>query len=73
MNNISIKNILIVSSALIGIMLVATLIVIGFNSIVGLSTDMNNEDVSTSIAAVAFAIAIIWKFIYERMNPSENN
>jgi hypothetical protein len=67
MENKSIKNILIVSVALFGIMLVSTLIVIGFNSFIGFSTDVNNDDVATSIAAVAFAIAVIWKYFYDKI------
>lgn len=64
--NQRIKNIIIVTAALVGIMIVSTLIVTGFNSIVGFSTDVNNDDVATSIAAVAFGIALAWKYLYER-------
>ena len=60
------KNILIVSLALFAIMTVATGIVIAFNSILGFSIDINNEDVATSIAAVAFAIGVAMKFIYDK-------
>ena len=67
MENKSIKNILIVSVALFGIMLVSTLIVIGFNTFIGFSTDVNNDDVATSIAAVAFTIAVIWKYFYDKI------
>ena len=67
MENKSIKNILIVSVALFGIMLVSTLIVIGFNSFIGFSTDVNNDDVATCIAAVAFTIAVIWKYFYDKI------
>ncbi len=66
MKNNTIKNILIVSLSLIGIMLVSTLIVIGFNSYIGFSTDVNNNDVATSISAVAFLIAVIWKYLYDK-------
>ena len=71
MKNKSVKNILIVSIALFGIMLVSTLIVIAFNSFIGFSTDVNNVDVATSIAAVAFAIAIIWRYLYDKISPEE--
>jgi uncharacterized membrane protein len=67
MKNISIKNILIIAIALFGIMIVATLIVVGFNSLIGFSTDVNNNKVATSIAAVAFTIALIWKFLYDKL------
>lgn len=63
MKNNTIKNILIVSLPLIGIMLVSTLIVISFNSYIGFSTNVNNNDVATSISSVAFLIAVIWKYI----------
>ena len=66
--NNTIKNILIVSLSLIGIMLASMLIVIGFNSYIGFSTDVNNNDVATSISAVAFAIAVIWKYLYDKKN-----
>ena len=66
------KNIVIVSLSLIGIMLVSTLIVIGFNSYIGFSTDVNNNDVATSISAVAFAIAVFWKYLYYKRD-SQNN
>jgi len=46
-------------------MLIATSIVVGFNSFFELSTDINNNDVATSIAAVAFLIAIAWRYLYE--------
>jgi len=68
MKNILLKNIIIVSLALFGIMLVSTLLVLGFNSIVGLSTDINTNNVSTSIAAVAFSIAIIWRYLYDKID-----
>ena len=61
------KNIIIVSLALFGIMLVSTLLVIGFNSVVGFSTDINTNNVATSIAAVAFAIAVIWRYLYDKL------
>ena len=60
------KNIIIVTAVLIGIMLASTTIVIGFNSYIGFSTDVNNNDVATSISAVAFAIAVIWKYLYDK-------
>ncbi len=65
MKNKSIKNILIVSLALFGIILVSTLIVITFNSFLGFSTDINSNNVATSIAAVAFFIALIWRYLYK--------
>jgi len=60
------KNIVIISSILIIIMLVATSIVLGVNSLIGFSTDLNNNDVATSIAAVAFSIALILRYIYDK-------
>lgn len=66
MKNKSIKNILIVSIALFGIMLVSTLVILGFNSLMGFSTDINTNDVSTSIAALAFFIAIIWRYFINK-------
>ncbi|MGB3750160.1 MAG: hypothetical protein WA945_01190 [Arcobacteraceae bacterium] len=60
------KNILIIILSLFIIMTLSSVIVIGFNSLVGLSTDVNNEDVATSIAAVAFAIGIVIKIIYDK-------
>lgn len=71
MNNKMIKNILILSIALFTIMLISTLIVVGFNSIIGFSTDVANDDVATSISAVAFAIAIILKLIYDKKSEIE--
>jgi len=47
-------------------MIVSTVIVISFNYIFGFSTDVNNEHVSTIIAAVAFAIAIVWKYLFDK-------
>lgn len=58
------KNIIIVSLALLGIMLVSTLIVLSFNYFIGFTTDLSNTDVNTSIAAIAFCIAIIWRTRY---------
>jgi len=58
------KNIIIISFSLLVIMLVSTLIVLGFNSLLGLSSDVNNEHVSTAIAAVAFSIALILRYFY---------
>ena len=71
MKNKSIKNILIVSIALFGIMLVSTLIVVNFNSFIGFSTDVNNVDVATSIAGIAFAIALMWRYLYDKVSPQE--
>ena len=65
MKNTALKNIILVSLSLIGIMLIATSIVVGFNSFFELSTDINNNDVATSIAGVAFLIAIAWRYLYE--------
>ena len=58
------KNILIISSVLIIIMLVATSVVLGFNSLIGFSMDLNNNDVATSVAAVAFGIALVLRYVY---------
>ena len=60
------KNIVIVSLVLIIIMIVATGIVMGINTLIGFSTDLNNNDVATSIAAVAFSIALILRYIYDK-------
>lgn len=60
------KNILIVSLSLIVIMLIATLLVLGFNTYFNLSTDINTNNVSTSIAAVAFVIAFLWRYVLQR-------
>ena len=60
------KNILIITLSLFVIMTVSSVIVVGFNSLAELSTDVNNEDVATSIAAVPFAIGVAIKFIYDK-------
>jgi len=60
------KNIIIVTLSLIAIMLISTTLVIWFNSYIGFSTDVNNNDVATSISAVAFLIAVIWKYLYDK-------
>ena len=67
MNNTSLKNILILALSLFAIMLIATLIVIGFNFFIGFSTDVQNDDVATSIAAVAFAIALAVRYLYGKI------
>lgn len=67
MNNTSLKNILILALSLFTIMLIATLIVIGFNFFIGFSTDVQNDDVATSIAAVAFAIALAVRYLYDKI------
>ncbi|MDC0932712.1 hypothetical protein OAR97_02585 [Arcobacteraceae bacterium] len=67
MKNTSIKNILILALSLFAIMLIATLIVIGFNFFIGLSTDVQNDDVATSIATVAFAIAVGIRYLYDKI------
>lgn len=67
MKNKRIKNITIISLALFAIMLLSTLLVIGFNYLVGFNTNINNEDVSTSIAAVAFAIALLLRYFYDKI------
>jgi len=73
MKNSPIKNIIIVTMSLVGIMIVSTVIVISFNYLFGFSTDTNNEHVSTIIAAVAFCIAIIWKYLYDKIDSSETD
>ncbi|MEA3512345.1 MAG: hypothetical protein U9R37_01990 [Campylobacterota bacterium] len=60
------KNIFLLSISLLGIMLLSTLIVVGFNLLIGYSTDVNNNDVATSIAAVAFMIAVILKYLFNK-------
>jgi len=60
------KNIIILSITLLGIMLVSTILVLIFNSSLDLNTDVNNHDVATSIAGVAFLIALIWKYIFDK-------
>jgi len=71
MKNKPVKNILIVSLSLLAIMLTATLLVIGFNYLVGYSTDTNNEDVATSIAAFAFAIALLLRFFFDKFSKKD--
>jgi len=68
MQNNSLKNIFIIFIALLGITIVATFVVLGFNSLIGFTTDINNEDVATSIAAVAFSIGLLLKLVYEKNN-----
>ena len=68
MKNNSLKNIFIIFIALLGITIVATFIVLGFNSLIGFTTDINNEDVAISIAAVAFTIGLLLKLVYEKNN-----
>ncbi len=60
------KNILTLAIVLFSIMLVSTLAVIGFNNFVGFSTDVSNNEVATSISAIAFCIAVALKFIYDK-------
>ena len=67
MKNTRVKNIIILSLSLFGIMLISTLIVIGFNFSIGFSTDVQNDDVATSIAAVAFAIAVAMRYLYDKL------
>ena len=67
MNNTSLKNILILALSLFAIILIATLIVIGFNFFIGFNTDVQNDDVATSIAAVAFAIALAVRYLYDKI------
>lgn len=69
----NIKNILKVAAALFIIMLFSTLLVIGFNSFIGFSTDVNNNDVATSIAAVAFGIALILRYLYDKIEQKNEN
>ena len=64
MKNKTLKNILIISISLFIIMLIATTIVLTFNSYLGFSTDTNDENVATGIAAIAFLIALILRFFY---------
>ena len=71
MKNTKVKNILILSISLFGIMLISTLIVIGFNFSIGFSTDVSNDDVATSIAAVAFAIAVAMRYLYDKVYSSK--
>lgn len=68
MNNQSFKNILIVSVALFGIMVVSTALVVGFNRVFELSTNLANEDVLTAISFVAFCIAVVWKFLFDKLD-----
>ena len=67
MKNKRIKNIILISLALFAIMLLSTLLVISFNYFIGLNTNINNEDVSTSIAAVAFSIALLLRYFYDKI------
>ena len=71
MKNKRIKNIIIISLALFAIMLLSTLLVISFNYLIGFNTNINNEDVSTSIAAVAFSIALLLRYFYDKVFVSK--
>jgi hypothetical protein len=51
---------------LFAIMLVATIIVVGFNFLFGFSMDVGDDNVATAIAFVAFAIALVLRFVYFR-------
>jgi len=64
--NQTVNNILIITLSLIGIMLLSTFLVVGFNYLVGFSIDVDNDHVATAISAVAFVIAVVWKFIFDR-------
>lgn len=66
MKNNSFKNIMVLFLALIAIMSLSTLLTLSFNFLTGLSTDIQNDDVATSIAAVAFGIGVLLKYFYER-------
>lgn len=66
MQNNQLNNLFTIFIFLLGITIIATLIVVGFNYLIGFSTDINNEDVATSIAAVAFFIGVLLKYIYEK-------
>ncbi|MGB3750428.1 MAG: hypothetical protein WA945_02580 [Arcobacteraceae bacterium] len=66
MKNNSFKNILILFLALIAIMSLSTLLTLSFNFLIGFSTDIQNDDVATSIAAVAFGIGVLLKYLYEK-------
>jgi len=66
MKNSSFKNILILFLSLIAIMSLSTLLTLSFNFLVGFSTNIQNDDVATSIAAVAFGIGILLKYFYEK-------
>ena len=47
-------------------MLMSTLLVLGFNYILGFSTDINTNNVSTGIAALAFCIALLWRYLFDK-------
>jgi uncharacterized membrane protein (DUF485 family) len=49
---------------LFAIMLVATIVVIGFNYLFGLNTNVSDDNVATAIAVIAFAIALVLRFVY---------
>jgi len=66
MKNNSFKNILILFLVLIAIMSLSTLLTLSFNFFIGFSTDIQNDDVATSIAAVAFGIGVLLKYFYEK-------
>jgi len=68
MKNNSLKNILILFLSLIVIMSLSTILTLSFNYFIGWNTDIQNEDVATSIAAVAFGIAVLLKYFYEQKN-----
>jgi hypothetical protein len=64
--NDSRKEIITLLVALVVIMLASTLLVLGFNSIVGFSTDVGNDDVLTAISVVSFLVAVILKYVYNK-------
>jgi ABC-type Mn2+/Zn2+ transport system permease subunit len=51
---------------LFAIMLVATIVVVGFNYLFGLNTNVSDDNVATAIAVIAFAIALVLRFVYFR-------
>lgn len=71
MQNNSIKDIVILLIALVAIMFISTLIVLGFNSIIGFSTDVSNDDVLTAISVVSFLLAVGLKYYNDTKNSDE--
>jgi hypothetical protein len=69
--NSSFKDIVILVLVLFVIMLVSTLIVLGFNATLGFSTDVSNDDVLTAISIVSFLLAIVLKYFYEKKFESQ--
>jgi hypothetical protein len=67
MQNSSIKDIITLAIALFVIVFLSTLSVLGFNSVVGFSTDLSNDDVLTSISVVSFLFGLALKYYNDKI------